>query len=421
MSIDNEWLHFKDNQNSNIKSQVELSPSKEKNSPRKAPECSDIYISTQTKIAYLNQKIDLYKVFWLLPVIDYFSPKNGIIKKSIKTNSNSQEETDILDKIISNQKNVFVTKLSYIKNSKKFKDVKKIDIGLCEKDIVSYRKKKKGAFYNCFALILRIFYKDRFREVHVKIFNTGKLEIPGIQYDELLTVTLDNLITIIQPFIDTKVSYNTDDVDTVLINSNFTCRYYLDRFKLFQKLKYDYNIQASYDPCSYPGIQCLFYYNLKNKEHDGVHIKGDEDDGGDDGKEGKEAKEGKEDKEGKDGKDGDEVKDGDEGDEVKDKKSGWRKISFMIFRTGSVLVVGNCNKYILNVTYEFIKKILKKEFNDIFVSINTTHKKKPSKKLRKKIIKLDIIDPDIVGPDIVGPDIVDSNIVDSDIVDSDIE
>ena len=372
MSIDNEWLHFKDNQNSNIKSQVELSPSKEKNSPRKAPECSDIYISTQTKIAYLNQKIDLYKVFWLLPVIDYFSPKNGIIKKSIKTNTNSQEETDILDKIILKQKNVFVTKLSYIKNSKKFKDVKKIDIGLCEKDIVSYRKKKKGAFYNCFALILRIFYKERFREVHVKIFNTGKLEIPGIQYDELLTVTLDNLITIIQPFIDTKVSYNADDVDTVLINSNFTCRYYLDRFKLFQKLKYDYNIQASYDPCSYPGIQCLFYYNLKNKEHDGIHIKGDDDEGDED--------------------DGDE----DEGDE--DKKSGWRKISFMIFRTGSVLIVGNCNKYILNVTYEFIKKILKKEFYDIFVSINTTQKKKPSKKLRKKIIKLDITDPDITDP-----------------------
>ena len=323
-------------------------------------------------------------MFWLLPVIDYFSPKNGIIKKSIKTNTNSQEETDILDKIILKQKNVFVTKLSYIKNSKKFKDVKKIDIGLCEKDIVSYRKKKKGAFYNCFALILRIFYKERFREVHVKIFNTGKLEIPGIQYDELLTVTLDNLITIIQPFIDTKVSYNADDVDTVLINSNFTCRYYLDRFKLFQKLKYDYNIQASYDPCSYPGIQCLFYYNLKNKEHDGIHIKGDEDDGDDD--------------------------EGDEDDGDEDKKSGWRKISFMIFRTGSVLIVGNCNKYILNVTYEFIKKILKKEFYDIFVSINTTHKKKPSKKLRKKIIKLDITDPDITDPDITDPDITDPSL-----------
>ena len=132
------------------------------------------------------------------------------------------------------------------------------------------------------------------------------------------------------------------------------------------------------------GIQCLFYYNLKNKEHDGIHIKGDEDDGDDD--------------------------EGDEDDGDEDKKSGWRKISFMIFRTGSVLIVGNCNKYILNVTYEFIKKILKKEFYDIFVSINTTHKKKPSKKLRKKIIKLDITDPDITDPDITDPDITDPSL-----------
>ena len=91
----------------------------------------------------------------------------------------------------------------------------------------------------------------------------------------------------------------------------------------------------------------------------------------------------------------------------------------MIFRTGSVLVVGNCNKYILNVTYEFIKKILKKEFNDIFVSINTTQKKKPSKKVRKKIIKLDIVDTDIVDTDCVDTDSVDTDCVDTDIVDTD--
>ena len=376
MSIDNEWLQFKDNQNSDFNNTIGLSKLKKEKSCGKAPECSEIYISTQTKIAYLNQKIDLYKLFWLLPVIDYFSPKNGIIKKSIKTNSNSQEESDILDKKISKQKNIFVTKLSYIKNDKKFKDVKKIDMGLCEKDIISYRKKKRGAFYNCFALILRILYKDRFREIHVKIFNTGKLEIPGIQFDELLDVTLDNLIDIIQPFIDTKVSYNANGVDTVLINSNFTCRYFLDRFKLFQTLKYDYNIQASYDPCSYPGIQCLFYYNLKNKEHNGVHMKDllkSEDDKSEDGK--------SEDGKNEDGKNED-------GKEI----DVWRKISFMIFRTGSVLIVGNCNKYILNITYEFIKNVLKNEFNNIFVSINDVPKKKPSKKLRKKIIKLDIVD-----------------------------
>ena len=35
-------------------------------------------------------------------------------------------------------------------------------------------KKKKGAFYNCFALIIRIKEKNVYKEVHIKIFNTGK-------------------------------------------------------------------------------------------------------------------------------------------------------------------------------------------------------------------------------------------------------
>ena len=47
------------------------------------------------------------------------------------------------------------------------------------KDILSYRGKKRGAFYNCFVIILRIKIDNAFQEIHVKIFNTGKMEIPG--------------------------------------------------------------------------------------------------------------------------------------------------------------------------------------------------------------------------------------------------
>ena len=31
------------------------------------------------------------------------------------------------------------------------------------------------------------------------------------------------------------------------------------------------------------------------------------------------------------------------------------KISFMIFRTGSVLIVGNCDENILNIIYNYLK------------------------------------------------------------------
>ena len=52
----------------------------------------------------------------------------------------------------------------------------------------------------------------------------------------------------------------------------------------------------------------------------------------------------------------------------------------MIFRTGSVLIVGNCNKNTLNIVYNFIKKILKNEFQEIFIKLNTTIKINQQKK-----------------------------------------
>ena len=35
------------------------------------PKCGEIYISTQTKIAFLNQVVDLNTLFWKIPIIQY--------------------------------------------------------------------------------------------------------------------------------------------------------------------------------------------------------------------------------------------------------------------------------------------------------------------------------------------------------------
>ena len=40
------------------------------------PKASSIYISTKTKIAYLNMPIELKDVFWSVPVIPYARPSN---------------------------------------------------------------------------------------------------------------------------------------------------------------------------------------------------------------------------------------------------------------------------------------------------------------------------------------------------------
>ena len=83
--LDAEWELFQNQLSNNNQLKYTDGPIK-KDFQEDIPKCSDIYISTQTKIAYLNQAIDLEPIFWNLPVIDYYNPQDGIIKKSMKMN-----------------------------------------------------------------------------------------------------------------------------------------------------------------------------------------------------------------------------------------------------------------------------------------------------------------------------------------------
>lgn len=315
------------------------------------PSCSPIYISTKTKISYLSHSVNLADTFWKIPLTPYHIPRCGIIKKQMKFISCSQDEltamqTNIPSDIYTDQ--YLINKIENPVGRIKFKDVRKVSIGLCKKDITSYRCKKKGAFYNCFALILRIKHDGKFKEIHVKVFNTGKLEIPGIQTDDVLVKTLDLLTSTIGPIVmpDSVLTWDKEKSETVLINSNFTCNYYVNREKLFELLKYKYNINSAYDPCSYPGIQCEFYYDNDATVQDGRQPT------------------------------------------VKD-ASRYIKMSFMIFRTGSVLIVGKCREEVLVCIYDYIRHLLENEYSAIggpVVEDNDKYNALTKKKIRKKIV-----------------------------------
>ena len=96
MSLNDEWSYFLQNNtietnksDSNIDNFNKLSISK-----NIIPEASDIYISTKTKIVYLNvNTIDIYNIFWKIKIINYNSQNEGIIKKQVKLSLNSKEET----------------------------------------------------------------------------------------------------------------------------------------------------------------------------------------------------------------------------------------------------------------------------------------------------------------------------------------
>ena len=189
-------------------------------------------------------------------------------------------------------------------------------------------------------MIIRLCVNNSYKEYHVKIFNTGKVEIPGIRNDKILEKVKNAVINTLKLFID-NIKF-TLFKETVLMNSNFDCGFYINRSALTNILKQKYHLSVSYDPCSYPGIMCKFYYNsitpdgIEKKDIDAKYI-----------------------------------------------------VSFMIFRTGSILIVGKCTKEILYYIYTFIKNIILKEYSNIYQykKIECIDKKKP---LRKRIITVSI-------------------------------
>jgi TATA-box binding protein (TBP) (component of TFIID and TFIIIB) len=322
-----------------------------------APKSTNIYISTKTKIAYLNTPIDLKTIFWNIPIINYYIPKNGVVKKQMKFNSLEQNELDYIQEKLSSENYFEENIITHIDNPSgriKFKDIRKVSIGISKKDIMSYRCKKRSAFYNCFVIILRMKIDETFKEFHVKVFNTGKLEIPGIQNETTFQLILNEVIKTLQPHIEASLSYKPDSEMTVLINSNFNCGFFINREALYDILKFKYNIQAIYDPCSYPGIQCKFYYNPDVGIQNGCQIS----------------------------------------EENKHLYKNVNQVSFMIFRTGSVLIVGKCDENVLMIIYDFLKVILNNEYKNINQKVSASELtsislKDKSRKVRRKTILID--------------------------------
>ena len=322
--------------------------------PVSPPPCSDMYISTKSNMIFFNQPVDLKPVFWAIPVIPYGLPQTGVVKKQMKFNSLTAEELEETQKKVAECDYVDQHIIRSINNPDgriKFKDIRKISVGLCRKDLLSYRCKKKSAFYNCFVLILRLFsaQTNEFKEHHVKIFNTGKVGVVGVQTEESFFEVLDEVTKVLSPFFAAPLQYKKETCSTILINSNFSTGFLINREALHDLLKYKYKIDTIYDPCSYPGIQCKYKFRdgkIKDESTLSQLIRNCT------------------------------------GIAAKEKEQ--TKVSFMIFRTGSILIVGKCNEMVLTIVYEFLKTVIQNEFSSIFQGAYVDASVKADKKEKLK-------------------------------------
>jgi hypothetical protein len=203
------------------------------------------------------------------------------------------------------------------------------------------------------AFTLRILYEGVYYEFHAKIFNTGKIEVPGRMNHDMMEAIKTEIIRLLSPLLTTEgplafVSCKRG----VLINSGFKCGFLVDRDKVHHLLKSKYGIETSYDSCSYQGVKSKFYFN---------HDKGFD----------KEQQTGRID-----------VLDQTKMKNLNvDKK--YSEVAFMIFRTGSCIIVGNCSKRVLYFIYEFIRDLLAREYDVISMGLEepVALKQKKSRKV----------------------------------------
>ena len=186
------------------------------------------------------------------------------------------------------------------------------------------------------------------------------MEIPGILNDELLNDAKDMILSILRPILGTEIDYveDNDEENNVLINSNFNCGFYIDRDKLYSILRNKYNIDTAYDPCSYPGVKSKFYFKRELGFNDELQ------------------------------KGVIQLEDHSKKVSELDNNNNYVEVSFMIFRTGSCLIVGNCTEKILRFVYSYIKKVLEAEYSSIFTKGDEEVAKVKQTKQRKKKITI---------------------------------
>ena len=336
--------------------------------------CSPLHISTKSRLLTINIPIDP-DIFWVIPVIPYSTPDIGVIKKLRKFNSNSQEELNTILKLSgadtelsgadtelsceNNNNNNMVspcnryihkvtTHLDDTNTKIKYKDIRFITMGIDIKDIEKTPKKKSKikTFHNCVVLSLRLKLIDNvFKEFHVKLFNDnqmggmtrGRIEIAGVKLDSYTTMVYNYIINMLHATRPATIEdVKLVDQRIILTNSDFKCGYNVERKDLYKilKTKYKNTIESTFESPSYPGIKCKIFINKLDNSIIENHVLV------------KPLKITKKMKA--------------EGIvPTKEKKN--VRVSVMIFRTGSVLISGNCDEDIIKIVYEYFKNIFIEE------------------------------------------------------------
>ncbi len=213
-------------------------------------------ISTMVVTAHLGTTIDLQRLLELFHerAIPLSWPGEGFLKVEYKP-------------ILTVKPDATAAELQRAKQ--RAKQQEKIVIGTCSRDELTKRKKSKNIFFNQSTLVVRRQYATSesgdqvFKEVNIKLFKNGGIQMTGIPSDTFAQDTLAwlarELCTFSEPVLEGEPKPHRYNIQ--LINSDYQVNGSINRERLHEVLTEQYNLFSLFESTIYQGCDTKYYYN----------------------------------------------------------------------------------------------------------------------------------------------------------------
>jgi hypothetical protein len=155
-------------------------------------------------------------------------------------------------------------KVEYKPITVKQKAQQKLVIGTCSRDELTKRKKSANIFFNQSTLVVRRRVSSTlFKEVNIKLFKNGGIQMTGIPSDTFAQETISWLVKELsafsRPVFATKAAPHRFAIQ--LINSDYQINGFINREALHGILIQEYNLFSSFESTIYQGCDTKYFYN----------------------------------------------------------------------------------------------------------------------------------------------------------------
>lgn len=139
-------------------------------------------------------------------------------------------------------------------------------VGASARDLLTKKKAAKKTFFNQSTLVVRkrrMDDKNQFKEVNIKLFANGGIQMTGITGIEFAQITLEWLLPILRtvPVVISEQPLFIKQLKIQLINSDYHVNANIHRDNLHQIMSQQYCLFSSLEKLIHQGVNIKYYYN----------------------------------------------------------------------------------------------------------------------------------------------------------------